>query len=75
MAADVLMMGVFTEPRLGFDGVDSTEMLEKRECFVEVKAGSGGFAPFTVCLMAWPTSERKASVAGFEDARAVMSNA
>lgn len=75
MAADVLMMGVFTEPRLGLDGVDSTEMLEKREFFVEVKAGSGGFTPLTVCLIAWSTSERKALVAGFEDTRAVISNA
>lgn len=36
MAAEVLIMGVVMEPRFGFDGVDRVEVVENRDCFIDV---------------------------------------
>lgn len=53
------MIGVWIDPIFGFDGVESVEVVENRDSFVAVNAGSGGFGPLMVLFMTLSTSERK----------------
>lgn len=69
------MMGVEIDPMFGFDGVESVEVLENRDAFVAVNAGSGGLGPLIVFFITLSTSERNPLAPWLESTREVISNA